>query len=113
MIREPIRQCDAVLIARHGAVTVGVDVFDAYFKMEKIEHAAETLFVAHVLGQIPTLSEEEVEKINESRQRYGVAGRAYPCSGEEGSCGVGDGGQEQAADLDRVVEETLKLLGRE
>ena len=48
VIRPLIRQCDAVMLNRHGAVTVGVNVFDALFKMEKVEHAAETLLLGEL-----------------------------------------------------------------
>ena len=77
VIRDLIRRCDALLLMRHGAVTVGIDVYDAYHKMEKIEHAAETLLAAHLLGEVRPLSMEEVEKLNQARERYGAGGRAY------------------------------------
>lgn len=110
VIRELIRKCDAIMMDRHGAVTVGRDVFDALFKMEKIEHAADVLFTAHMLGNVRKLDAGEVEKLSRIREDYGVSGYAYACktcddSQGQASCKVGDG------DLDKVVEETLKVLG--
>jgi L-fuculose-phosphate aldolase len=40
-INEFLPTCDAVLLANHGALTVGVDVFNAYYKMETLEHFAK------------------------------------------------------------------------
>ena len=39
-----------MLLANHGALTVGSDVFAAYFKMETIEHFAKISLVARLLG---------------------------------------------------------------
>jgi len=80
VIREHIRGCDAVMLDRHGAVTVGADLLDAYFKMEKIEHAAESLLTAHSLGQVRRLSRAEVDKLYKVREDYGVTGKRFRCT---------------------------------
>lgn len=77
VIRELIRECDALLLDRHGAVTVGPDLMDAFFKMEKIEHAAETLLTAHLLGNTRPLSKEEIDRILITRKGFGVKGKMY------------------------------------
>jgi L-fuculose-phosphate aldolase len=78
-VRGLIQQCDALLLDRHGALTVGVDLFDAYYKLEKVEHAAETVFAAHQLGELRTLDASEVERLSGARSAYGAKGRAYRC----------------------------------
>lgn len=44
---------DAVLLAQHGAVTVGPDPWTAYLFMEKLEHAATILKAARELAGSP------------------------------------------------------------
>jgi L-fuculose-phosphate aldolase len=67
-----VKNSDAILLANHGAVTFGPDLYDAYFKMEKVEHAAHITFVATMLGGPRTLSKEEVEKLRSiSVESYG------------------------------------------
>src|SRR4029077_4894906 len=39
-VRKYIKAHDAMLLANHGAVTCGVDVMSAYYKMEIVEHFA-------------------------------------------------------------------------
>lgn len=70
---EPfVRNSEAILLANHGAVTFGTSLHDAYFKMEKVEHAAHITFVAMMLGGPRTLSDEELAKLrNVSVQSYG------------------------------------------
>ena len=109
-IRDLIRKCDALMMDRHGALTVGVNVFDALFKMEKIEHAAESLLVARLLGNVRRLEGPEIEKLYKVREAYGVSGRAYQCAAD--SCKTLESTQPNDAELDKVVDETLKVLGR-
>ena len=78
VIRELIRDCDALMLDRHGAVTVGLDLMDAYFKMEKIEHAAETIITAHTLGTPRRLDNDQFERILLAREAYGAVGKLYP-----------------------------------
>jgi L-fuculose-phosphate aldolase len=62
-IRDYVLEYDAILLARHGAMTVGRDVVDAYNKMEKLEHTARVVLAARLQGPLPPLSAAEVEKL--------------------------------------------------
>ncbi len=77
VIRPLIRQCDAAMLDRHGSVTVGKSVEEAYFKLEKLEHAAQTLFAARLLGNMAHLSADEVDRTLEARRAYGATGPVY------------------------------------
>ncbi|MEK9137209.1 MAG: class II aldolase/adducin family protein [Bacteroidota bacterium] len=67
-----VKNSDAILLANHGAVTYGPELYDAYFKMEKVEHAAHITFVATMLGGPRGLTTEDVEKLRKvSVQSYG------------------------------------------
>ena len=61
-IRALIRNHDALLLDRHGAITVGRNLTDAYFKMEKLEHAAYIVIQARLLGTPAPLSEDAVQR---------------------------------------------------
>ncbi|MFO0974637.1 MAG: class II aldolase/adducin family protein [Phycisphaerae bacterium] len=63
---------DAVLLERHGSVTVGRSLSDAYYKLEKLEHAAHVLLVARQLGRVISLSRDELTKIAQVRERLGL-----------------------------------------
>lgn len=47
------RDADAVLLARHGAIALGADPWQAFLRMEKLEHAAQTLRAAIALAGSP------------------------------------------------------------
>ena len=76
--RVLIRECDALMLDRHGVVTVGLDLLDAYYKMEKIEHAAESIVTAHALGTPRHLDADQIDRILLARKAYGTVGKMYP-----------------------------------
>ena len=73
-IREFIPEFDAILLSRHGAMTVGRDVMDAYNKMEKLEHTARVVLAARLQGVVSPLSDSEVEKLRRLREKYEAGG---------------------------------------
>jgi L-fuculose-phosphate aldolase len=69
-IRGIIQEYDALLLSRHGAMTVGPDVMDAYNKMEKLEHTARVVLAARLQGPLPPLPPAEVEKLRRLAEKY-------------------------------------------
>jgi len=67
-----IPKYEALLMANHGVVSYGTDVFDAYFKMETVEHFARIALVAELLGGPKVLPRAEIQKLFDSRKRYCV-----------------------------------------
>ena len=67
-----INKYDAFLLANHGALTIGNTVLSAYNKLETVEHAAHIIFIAGQLGNVNTLSTEQVEKLLEQRKNFGI-----------------------------------------
>jgi L-fuculose-phosphate aldolase len=72
---EPfIADHDALLLANHGAVTVGPTLEAAWIRMESLEHAARILFVARAVGRVNELTSEQVARLQASRG-YTVSSR--------------------------------------
>jgi L-fuculose-phosphate aldolase len=67
---------DALLMANHGAVAYGQDVYQAFFHMETVEHLAHVTLVAELLGGAKALPRAEVAKLLAARARYGIPTRA-------------------------------------
>lgn len=66
-IRPLIRRHDALLLDRHGAVTVGATLRQACLRMEKLEHCARIVAAAHRLGRVQRLTGEQVRRLEELR----------------------------------------------
>lgn len=58
-----IRHHDALVLDRHGAVTIGTDLWTAYHRMEKLEHAAEIVSLAYRLGRVNELNFEQIRRL--------------------------------------------------
>jgi len=71
-IRPFLAHHDAFLLANHGAVTVGKDVFDAFYKMETVEHFARILHKAKQLGSVHLLKSEEVQALIRQRSKWQI-----------------------------------------
>lgn len=114
VIKELIEKHDAIILDRHGAVTVGTDVFDAYRKLEKVEHCAEVTLAARQLGQVKTLTPEEIRKLMDVREKLCLAGKATLSCSNCGACGKPTGATAPAAaapptvDEDRIAEVVLR-----
>lgn len=107
-----IPKYDALLMGNHGAVAYGTDVWKAYYKMETVEHFARITLVAELLGGPRLLPRQEVQKLFESRARYGIPSRTGP----EPGCPVAleDAPAQQVVTLTRqelveLVKEVLKV----
>jgi L-fuculose-phosphate aldolase len=106
---------DAIMMANHGAVCYSDEVFKAYFKMETVEHYARIALVAELLGGATVLPRIEVDKLLDSRTRYGVKAKV---AGEPG-CPVAleeTGGSSEKFEVTRseliaLVEQALAARG--
>lgn len=75
-VAEKISYTDALLLANHGALTIGSDLEDAYYKMETLEHFAAITIYARILGGERALPETEKAHLFEIRKN--VFGKAVP-----------------------------------
>lgn len=60
-----------IILARHGALSWGEDLQEALNGMERLEHAAEILMRATLLGGITLLPAEEVASLRQIRKKIG------------------------------------------
>jgi L-fuculose-phosphate aldolase len=83
-VRKYIKAHDGMLLANHGALTVGGDLYGAYFKMETIEHFAKISLVARMLGRENLIAREEVLRLQGLRDTYGIKAPAPICADPPG-----------------------------
>src|ERR1700686_705668 len=98
-----IPKYDAILMGNPGCVSYGEDVYKAFFKMETVEHFARISLVAELLGGPKVLPKEEVDKLFDSRTRYGAKSR----SSMEPGCPVVAGDMEQGEERFQVTRQEL------
>ena len=103
-----VKDHDAVLLTNHGAVTLGPDLEEAYFRMERLEHTARVLLAARLLGRVETLGRPEVERLLGTRPEDGTG--PLPCIPGEGT-EVAGGGEELNRRIAAIIMEVLAGRG--
>ena len=97
---------EAVMLARHGSVTVGKNLLQAYDRLESLEHTAKVVYMAMRLGDVSPLPDEEVERLIELAESMGVKTGWQHLAREEKN---GLSAREQL--ISEVVVRVLKRLG--
>lgn len=112
-ISELIVCHDAVLLANHGAMTLGKDVMDAYYNMERVEHFASISLVAHQLGGMQPISEPDVKKLEDIREQFGIKIGGSACI----NCGTCTGTEScqlsTKSEYEDLIEEVTKKIMKE
>ncbi len=91
-IRPFVRDHDAILMDRHGAVCLGTSLLTAFCNLETMEHTAKITKTARDLGGVKELPPDEAEKLRSmGLKRYGgppsaVARADEPGADLPGSC---------------------------
>lgn len=71
-IADYIEKHDALVLDHHGVLTVGSDIWEAFYRLETVEHHAQTMLVAHMLGGVKPLKSSQVKRLLEIRSVYGL-----------------------------------------
>lgn len=90
-IEGPIKDYDAVILERHGSVTVGKDIFGAFNTLERMEHVAEITFHSRMLGNAKPLSNAQVNELVKIGKNLGLPERKITCN-DCNACGKHSGG---------------------
>lgn len=77
-IRPYLKEHNVFLLQNHGALSIGEDVFKAYYRMESLELFAKISFIARLLGNVNVLGEEDVKRIISLRENFGLSNMNYP-----------------------------------
>jgi len=79
-----VKTHNACMLANHGVLTWGRDIYEAWYRMESIEHFSQMLLNLQIIGRVNELSCGQVSKLLDIRDSLGVTtGGAPPCSTQE------------------------------
>lgn len=73
---------NGVLLANHGALTWGNDIYQAFYRLESVEYYATVLmYTGNVIGRQNILSCSQVDKLLDIRKKLGItSGGIPPCA---------------------------------
>ncbi len=67
------------LLANHGALTIGKDIIDAYYKMEILESYCHILFILHQVGKVRQLEPKHMRHLFAIKEKMGLPDRRLQC----------------------------------
>jgi L-fuculose-phosphate aldolase len=82
-MRPLVRHHNALLMANHGAVAYGADIWQAFDRLETLEHTARIAILSRLLGGSRNLPVDAIEKLINVRERAGYLDEGARCQ----SCG--------------------------
>lgn len=80
VLQPYLRQANAIVLDRHGAITMGRTLDEAWQRMEAIEHAAKITQAARALGPVAPLPPAEVNKLQALAGKLGIPRPPEPCT---------------------------------
>lgn len=70
IMRQPVQKGhNALVLARHGSVTLGKTMQEAFCRLETLEHVAKVTAIARSVGSVSSLAQEERHKLNQIIER--------------------------------------------
>src|SRR5215208_4044904 len=78
-MRPLVKNHNALLMANHGAVAYGADVWQAFDRLETLEHTAKIAILARALGGARVLPPDSIEKLIDVRERAGYLDERARC----------------------------------
>src|SRR5215210_75812 len=78
-----VKHHNALLMANHGAVAYGADVWQAFDRLETLEHTAKITILSRALGGSKSLPPDAIEKLINVREEAGYLDESARCQ----SCG--------------------------
>src|SRR6267143_5534850 len=78
-MRPLVKHHNALLMANHGAGAYGADLWQAFDRLETLEHTARIAILAHMLGGSQNLPREAIEKLINVREAAGYLGEGARC----------------------------------
>ncbi|MBM3497301.1 MAG: class II aldolase/adducin family protein [Armatimonadetes bacterium] len=82
-----VKEHNLFLLANHGAVAVGGDLFQASYRMEALEQSARIAITARLLGGAQAIEASELEKLQAIRGQLGLLPSEESCLAAGEACG--------------------------
>lgn len=78
-MRPLVKHHNALLMANHGAVAYGSDLWQAWDRLETLEHTAKIAILSRLLGGSRNLSPDAIEKLINVRESAGYLDQSARC----------------------------------
>lgn len=112
-VRHLLGRANAVILARHGTLTLGIDLQQAWLRLESLEHAARITALARAIGPVEPLGAAEQARLESLARELGITNLPSTCCTRCGTCGspAAQPGPEESALASRIAARVVQRLG--
>ena len=109
-----VKHHNALLMANHGAVAYGADIWQAFDRLETLEHTAKIAILAKTLGGARDLPNNAIEKLINIREKAGYLTETARCQacGYLSETGISCEGNGNGAKINLSREDLIELLAQ-
>jgi L-fuculose-phosphate aldolase len=111
-----VQHHNALLMANHGAVAYGTDLWQAYDRLETLEHTAKIAILSRALGGPTNLTADSIEKLVNIREKAGYLTSESRCQAcgylEESGISCNTEGHSHSEKIALTREELIQLLSQ-
>ena len=105
-LRPYVRSANAIIMHRHGALTMGRTLDEAWQRMEAVEHSAKIIHAARAIGEVRPLPAPEASKLEQLATQLGI-----PRPPEPPTHRPLPEGTDTTASESTIIEAVLRKLG--
>jgi L-fuculose-phosphate aldolase len=111
-----VKHHNALLMANHGAVAYGADLWQAFDRLETLEHTAKITILAKTLGGANDLPKDAISKLINIREKAGYLTEDARCQScgylEESGISCETNGHSNGTKISFTREELIELLSQ-
>ena len=111
-----VERHNALLMANHGAVAYGADLWQAFDRLETLEHTAKIAILARTLGGAHDLTKNQIEKLINIREKAGYLTEEARCQScgylDEAGISCDSNGHSENGKISLSREELIELLAQ-
>lgn len=85
-LKPLLKDFNLFLLANHGALALGADIEQAYYRMETVDHYCRILLYTMQLGQPKQISQEKMAELFQLKERLGYYDRRTQPGGDVSCC---------------------------
>jgi L-fuculose-phosphate aldolase len=117
-MRPLVKHHNALLMANHGAVAYGADLWQAFDRLETLEHTAKIAILSRLLGGAQNLPADSIEKLINIREKAGYLTQEARCQAcgylheTNVTCSLDNGTANNGARISLTREELVELLSQ-
>ncbi|MEP0828532.1 MAG: class II aldolase/adducin family protein [bacterium] len=71
-LEKYLKEHDGFILTNHGVLTLGRNLFEAFYRMETVEHYAKIIYIAEQSGKLNFLDLDEVRRLEKLRESLGT-----------------------------------------